>query len=326
MDRRQSKGMEIAARVPLEPKNGVWTVPSQTSSVTKYRVVLGDKPSCTCEDFQTHLKLCKHIWAAKFTLEREKGKPAPKLGSAEQRKTYRQDWPNYNKAQTHEKEQFQILLHDLCRGLETQPPGRRGGRPRLPFQDVVFSIVYKVYSTFSGRRFMTDLRDAVKAGRLSQACHYNSLSNYLCNKALTDVLTQLVHESSRPLAVVETKFAVDATGIGIGRYRRWFHEKDMLTREARQWVKLHLTCGVVTNIVTAVEVTGGSASETPRFPGLVNETAKRFRVLEVSADKAFLTEDNLKAVDELGGKPFIPFKSNSNAERRDGIWKKMLLC
>ena len=31
--------------------------------------------------------------------------------------TYRQDWPAYNDAQTHEKDRFQILLNDLCSGI-----------------------------------------------------------------------------------------------------------------------------------------------------------------------------------------------------------------
>ena len=69
--------------------------------------------------------------------------------------TYKQDWPAYNKAQTNEKDKFQVLLAELCRGIE-EPPQEKG-RPRVSLRDVVFAAVFKVYSTVSGRRFQCDL-------------------------------------------------------------------------------------------------------------------------------------------------------------------------
>ena len=72
--------------------------------------------------------------------------------------TCTEEWPAYNEAQTHEQERFVALLRDLCNGIPQ--PEYRFGRPRLPLSDVVFSAVYKVYSTMSTRRFMTDLREA----------------------------------------------------------------------------------------------------------------------------------------------------------------------
>src|SRR5215831_16971446 len=70
--------------------------------------------------------------------------------------TYKQNWPAYNAAQTEEKERFIVLLDVLCK-LVDQPPQAKG-RPRLPLADMLFACVYKVYSCFSSRRFMTDLR------------------------------------------------------------------------------------------------------------------------------------------------------------------------
>ena len=76
--------------------------------------------------------------------------------------TCTQEWSAYNDAQTHEQERFVALLRDLCNGIPQ--PEQTFGRPRLPLADVVFSTVYKVYSTMSGRRFMTDLREAEDKG------------------------------------------------------------------------------------------------------------------------------------------------------------------
>jgi hypothetical protein len=50
---------------------------------------------------------------------------------------------------------------------------------------MLFAIVYKIYSTMSGRRFMTDLNDAREKGYITKACHFNSVFNYLEMKSLT---------------------------------------------------------------------------------------------------------------------------------------------
>jgi hypothetical protein len=78
-----------------------------------------------------------------------------------------QNWSAYNTAQTHEKERFLDLLRDLCGGI-SEPVPQKNGRPRLPIQDALFAACFKVYSTVSARRFMSDLRDAHAKGYLSK--------------------------------------------------------------------------------------------------------------------------------------------------------------
>lgn len=46
------------------------------------------------------------------------------------RKTYKQNWPAYNAAQTREKEHVEVFLSALCEGVE-QPP-RKPGAGRNP--------------------------------------------------------------------------------------------------------------------------------------------------------------------------------------------------
>jgi len=52
-------------------------------------------------------------------------------------------------------------------------------------------------------------------------------------------------------------------------------------------VKVHLMCGVRTNIVTAVEILDKDASDTKLLPALVDATAQNFRLNEISADKGY---------------------------------------
>ena len=70
---------------------------------------------------------------------------------------------------------------------------------------------------------------------------------------------------------------------------RWLDVKYGTKEDRRQWLKLHLTCGVKTNIVTAVQVSDGYAHDYQYFKGLIDKTAKSgFKMKEVSADKAYL--------------------------------------
>ena len=50
-----------------------------------------------------------------------------------------------------------------------EKPVQHRGRPRLPLSDAIFSAVFKVYRTVSGRRFMCDLKDAQERGHV-EAC------------------------------------------------------------------------------------------------------------------------------------------------------------
>ena len=43
--------------------------------------------------------------------------------------TYKQKWPEYNAAQTNEKDKFQMLLADLCRGIVDDTPRTKRPAP-----------------------------------------------------------------------------------------------------------------------------------------------------------------------------------------------------
>ena len=129
---RRQRGLAIAAVCRIVKKNGQWIVPSQTGNGT-YRVNL-DPPSpgvpmCNCPDFAERGQPCKHVFAVRYVVEREKNGDGSETitesvtitrKTTAERPTYRQDWTAYNKAQTGEKHRFQTLLSDL------PLPGRRG--------------------------------------------------------------------------------------------------------------------------------------------------------------------------------------------------------
>ncbi len=232
------------------------------------------------------------------------------------------NWTAYNAAQSEEKTRFVALLSDLCATV-SQPPQTGRGRPRLPLSDMVFASAYKVYVGFSARRFTCDLKEAQTDGLIGKAAHFNSVNRYLADPALTDVLKELITVSSLPLKVIEADFAVDSSGFSTCRYVRWFNRKYGREVDNREWVKVHLMCGVNTKIVTAVDVSGWAANDTTYFVPLLERTAAHFGIREVSADKAYLSRKNLSAVEAVGGMPFVPFKSNTLEPTEAGAWARM---
>ena len=319
-DPRQLRGAQIAAVSNIRKRGDIWLVPSQPSSGT-YSVRLGaPHPTCSCPDQQLRRVRCKHIRAVEISVKREEKPDGTTVVTETKRTTYKQNWPAYNKAQTHETERFAELLAGLCRGIVQ--PKQTKGRPRLPLADVAFAATFKVYSTVSGRRATSDLTAWQARGYLSRAPHDNSVFNYLDNPALTPILKALIGESASPLKAVETDFAVDASGFGTSRFVRWFDAKYGGEGRERVWLKCHLMVGVRTNVVTSVEVTPGTHHDSPYLPQLVNATAARFTVAEVSADKGYLSNKNLEAIAAAGAVPYVPFKSNTTGEGPD-LWRRL---
>lgn len=328
MDVRAERGKHIAETCKITGKGTEWFVPSQGGN-GRYLVQLDPHlPKCSCPDYELRGMKCKHIFAVEFSIKRQQHAD----GSASvtrtvtvtervEKPTYKQDWPAYNAAQTNEKDKFQALLADLCRGIKDETP-RTKGQPRLPLQDAIFAAVFKVYSTVSGRRFMSDLREATDRGHVSRAPHYNSIFNYLDNPAVGDILRSLITESSLPLKTVEVDFACDSSGFMTSRFVKWFDHKYGVERQKHAWVKVHLMCGVKTNIVTAVEIRDKDASDTKLLPDLVDATAKNFRLNEVSADKGYGSLNNYDVIAKHGATPFIAFKSIHNGAG-GGLWAKM---
>lgn len=323
---REERGRQIASRGGIKAIGSRYAVPSQSNSAAPAYIVDVVDETCTCADFELRRGRCKHQEAVWFWLAWEGGvsETVTRVTPAK-RKTYRQNWPAYNAAQTTEKAQVELLLKSLCEGIE-EPNRKVGpGRPRIPLRDAVFAAVMKVYSTFSGRRASTDIRGAAERGHIADAPHYNSIFRCLESAVTTTVLVRLIEESAAPLAEIENlagQFAQDSTGFSTVTYDRWFDQKHGKLMAEHAWVKLHVMAGTATNVVTAVKVS--SEGDSPVLPELLKRTTQRFTVKEVSGDKAYLSKANLEAIDAVGAVPFIPFKINSaGVANRSAHWRKM---
>ena len=126
-----------------------------------------------------------------------------------------------------------------------------------------------------------------------------------------------------PLRSVETNFAIDSSGFTSCRFHRWYDHKYGAYRNRHDWVKVHIACGVKTNIVTAIRIFDKDAPDCPQFTPLVQDTYRNFQIGEVSADKAYSSLENFETVAECGGTGYIAFKANATG-KAGGKFEKML--
>jgi transposase/predicted nucleic acid-binding Zn finger protein len=328
IEAREQRGLVIAATAKITRRDqGTWIVPSQ-SAKGRYAVTISKEGKyCTCPDFEERQKPCKHVYAVQYVLFRETttdGDSTTVKETAAVRITYAQNWPAYNAAQVNEKETFLNLLRDLCANIPE--PIQTRGRPRLPLRDMIFCAAFKVYSTVSARRFMSDVRDAQAKGLISCSPHYNSLFRCLESESVTPIIKDLVTNSAIPLKTVETEFAIDSTGftstqlVGLWQQEKYGAHK---VRREHDWVKVHAVCGLKTNIITAIEATEKNTHDSPFFAPLIGKTTDHFNVERVLGDKAYSSYANLELSVNKGAEPFIPFKHLAHGTSPSKTWNRL---
>jgi hypothetical protein len=321
---RQERGLMLAqAKRIKQIVTGTFYVPSQNSNGGY--VVDVEKGTCSCPDHELRglVLKCKHRWAIEYVRHQVTTPDGSQVVTGTMRVTYKQNWPLYNRYQCEEKDRVRVLLHALCSGIRN--PVRSGrGRPRMPLADVIYAATMKTFVGYSGRRSTTDVNDCLGMGFLDKAPAYNTVFDYLERPELTPLLMTLIQESATPIAEIdhERAFGLDSTGFSTQVYRRWFDHKYGKEVKEATWVKLHISIGVRSKIITAAVVTDGTCGDSPQLPGLLETTAQNFNVKEVLADKGYIANENLEAIAKLSATPYIPFKSNAQGAEGTEIWKK----
>ncbi len=241
-----------------------------------------------------------------------------------ERLSYPQDWPVYNLAKTKEKVLAQQLLIELSEAYSEEHDSAHFGRPSFPLQDKLVAMFIYSFSRFSTRKSIADLEIAKRNGLLSKTPHFNSISNMFRDSYMTRILTDLVEITSLPLRMFEEHLCVDSSGFSCSEFERWLNIRTQKEEKKRHCKKIHIICGAKTNIIASVAVSDGCAADCPELVPLVKTAARNFDMKEISADKAYLSRENLSQIAQLGAIPYIPFKSNSRQEPKGHhIWTSM---
>ena len=285
--------------------------------------------TCTCPDFSDRLAPCKHIhvvrhWLRAATIE----EPNPSHTFPEPpAKRATVNWSVYDEYQTEEYRLFNALLRELSSAFPepAQDPHLAGRKP-IPLREQAFCAVQKIYLGFSCRRSHGFRDEAARNGLLSKTPFWAVPSRFLCRNDVPEGLHDMLARSAIPLMGIEDRCAIDSTGLRTTRFNYYRHEKYEPARE-NDWRKLHALVGVKTHVIPVLEVTDGSANDSPQFPVLLRKAiANGFRFKEVYADKGYLSRENYNTAAGLNVLPFIPFKSNNTgATKGSPMYHKMFL-
>ena len=322
---RREKGMEIAKTGKVVFENKKWLVPSQSSS-KRYEVILGlGTSTCDCPDYVSRRIKCKHIFSVELTVLKEVNADGTTTITQTKRITYSQDWANYTKAQVEEGRHFNELLKDLVANVP-EPIREGAGRPPVPLKEALFCAIEKVYSMKSSRRAHSAYEDAEHKQQITKAPNYNVINILLNDANITPILTNLLHITAMPMKEIETAFAPDSTGFRTSQFSDYC-EKKHNTKKEHKWIKAHLICGTKTNVVCDAIITDENGADSPQLIPLVqNMIDMGFRPQEISADKAYLSRDNMAFINSVEAVPFIPFKTNSTGKPRGTrVWRDMWL-
>ena len=238
-----------------------------------------------------------------------------------------------------------LLVLDLA-DLPTHYRGR--GRPPVSLRTIIICLAYKTYYKTSYRDTIAEIEHQKdRLGIPSVPC-YNTLRKYMNSKITAAAVSALLSATVMPLCSLEKAFGSDSTGFRTNtrseyytvsirtRGRRVVEEgkkkgegagKPSLLekRERREFVKLHLAVGTVSQMVCAATTTIGRRHDSTQLPGLVVEVARIFPVHEWLGDAAYASRKACNLIGGLGGRAYIwPKTSFTKKSKGSSEWRRML--
>jgi hypothetical protein len=153
---------------------------------------------------------------------------------------------------------------------------------------------------------------------------FKTLCNYNNNSCVKTYLDKLITLTSKPLREIETKFATDMTGARTKTFSSWFSIRTGEIIEKRDHISAHITTGIKSNIVTAVDTCVKSGRDNEILRKHADHTARNFDIEEWTGDSKYWCKENCKKIKSLGGVGwFWPHKNFSGRYVKCGVFNKM---
>mgnify|MGYP007044041566 CR=1 FL=1 len=234
------------------------------------------------------------------------------------KKRYLRDESLYNRIQESEFLHFfdfvRFISLKVCKGKKMR-------------NNIVCLLIWHKFPDLSSRRakgFLLFLKK-FKAINVHIPC-FKTLCNYREKPLMHNVLDNLIEESSKPLAKIEHDFATDSTGIRTKLFSTWYSLRCKKRIKRRDHLTVHITTGIKSNIVTAINVEIKKGKDNTIFREHVDKTSKNFQIEEWSGDGMYWCKDNCRKVSEVGGKPYFKCKKSWNGKKSGCLdWKEMNL-
>jgi transposase len=240
----------------------------------------------------------------------------------------KRDYALYNLIQENEWfsffETLPALVHHVAGNVSFW---RRVGRPPKNADDILTCLIiwqrFPHLAVRSAHSLLLFL-NAMHFIRVNVPC-FKTLTTYQGDERMRYYLNRCIEESSRPLRVVEHDFATDMTGVRTNTFSSWYSLRCDKQIRKRDHIAAHITTGVRSNIVTAVDVCVKRGMDNVIFRKHVRETAQNFSIQEWSGDGAYQSRENCTAVREVHGTPFFKVKKGvTKKPKGHSAWKDMI--
>jgi hypothetical protein len=142
---------------------------------------------------------------------------------------------------------------------------------------------------------------------------FKTLSNYNEDNSLQLILDRLIEESSKPLSIIEHDFATDMTGIRTTLFTSWFSIRAKRKIRRRDHVRDHLTAGLKSMIVPAVDIRMKEGEDSIIMREHVDKIYENFSINDWSGDTKYWSKKNCDKIDDVGGIPYFKGKEGKTA-------------
>jgi hypothetical protein len=323
---KKSKGIAIVIgddeTLWMGRSNRAWSV---KRSVRNRRGVLAVEYVCQCGYYNKNARLdCLHITAERIRRDELiiEGKVAKRRAESADavrrpaRKRVTADGRTMRSVQRAARvalpDRLPELMHDLKRVADREMPPTE---PRDAHANSrATALVWKIASGKSADEMIATYRNLIESGvlRLKDVPHQNTLSRWMNDPRLTPIFEKMLELTARVFRAMEVAAMVDSSKMSQMRsaHSRWVEYGDD-EREAADWMKMHAIVGVETMVCMAVIFSGtvGEGTHDSKFLlRLLEKTQGLFLLRYLLADKAYLTENIVGRLWELGIQAVIPVK------------------
>lgn len=189
-------------------------------------------------------------------------------------------------------------------------------------------LIWRKFPNLSVRRARGFLLLLKKFGIISiNIPCFKTLSNYNEYNFMQIILEKLIEESSKPLSDIEHDFATDMTGIRTTLFSSWFSIRTKKETLRRDHVRTHITAGLKSMIVPAVDVLMKEGKDNIIMRNHVDKVAEDFLIDDWLGDNRYWCKENCRKVSSKDGNPYFKCREGKTAwnGKQSGIpsWREM---
>lgn len=231
------------------------------------------------------------------------------------------DWHGYNLAKINE---IKLLLPFIKNAVEEACQQEERKRGRILASDLAKIVLLQQYFQKS-ERVMEGVADIFKEKlHLNVVPSARTISRAYLRRDVRKILKRVFLATSEPIVALEKSFSADSTGQPLSIKQNYENDRDDKKKHAG-YDRVAVMISNTYQIATSLIVTDGTANDAPLFEPMLHETAERFEIGDVEADAGFISKDNVQAVGDVGGTPYI-FPKKGLTMNQDGHpeWRAML--